>query len=116
MQTTQKIIELLSKNYLANITILGDFLISKYTSIIDSDNGTLFIISDNVLFCFKDQEGHHWLTIIKSFHLNGNEHKPKLGDLYTQNDGIQYCFTSREEIVAMAIAYFDQHRLFKYKV
>lgn len=116
MQTTQKIIELLSKNYLPNITILGDFLISKYTSILDSNNGTIFIISDNTLFYFKDQDGNHWLTIITSFHLNGNEYKPKLGDLYIQNDGIKYSFTSREEVVAMAIAYFEQHILFKHKL
>lgn len=109
MQTTQKINELLSKNYNSNITILGTHQASIYTSILDTDNGTIFIASNYHLFSFKDQDRNYWLTVIKPFNENGKEYHPKLDDLYTSNNGIKYRFTTREIIVAMAIEYFEKH-------
>lgn len=110
MQTTLKIIELLSKKYLSNISILGTYQSSKYISIVDSNNGTMFIISDNHLFSFKDQHCNLWLTILKSFYLNENEHNMKPDKFYTKSSGIKYSFTSKEKIVAMAVKYFEQHK------
>ncbi|MFH6998635.1 hypothetical protein ACHRVZ_11935 [Flavobacterium sp. FlaQc-57] len=108
MQTTQKINELLSKNYNSNISILGKYNSSIYTSILDTNNGTIFIASNYHLFSFKDQNQNHWLTAEKSFGENKQQH-PKLGDLFTLNNGVQYIFTTKEVIVAMAIAYFEKH-------
>lgn len=109
MQTTQKITDLLSKNYNSNISILGVHQISIYTSILDTDNGTIFIVSNCDLFSFKDQDRNHWITIIKPFNENGKEYHPKLDDSYTLSNRIKYRFTTREIIVAMAIEYFEKH-------
>ncbi|MBF4516675.1 hypothetical protein IRZ71_09980 [Flavobacterium sp. ANB] len=109
MLTTQKINELLSKNYASNITILGNYLSCKYTSILDNNNGTIFIASDNLLFCFKDQNENHWLTILKSFHLIENEHNLEFDHFYAPNDDIKYSLTTKEEVVAMAVDYFEQY-------
>lgn len=109
MNTTNKINELLSKKYNSNISILGTYPNSVYTSILDTDNGTIFIVSDFDLFSFKDQNRNHWLTIIESFNENEKQYHPKLGDLYTLCNGIKYIFTTKEVIVAMAMEYFDKH-------
>lgn len=110
MQTTQKINELLSQKYNSNITILGKFQSCAYASILDINNGTIFIASNYHLFSFKDQDRNYWLTIIKSFNENGKEYHPKVGDLYTLSDGMKYNFTTKEIIVAMAVEYFEKHR------
>lgn len=110
MQTTQKINALLSKNYNSHISILGEYLSSSYASILDTNNGTILIVSDFDLFSFKDQYRNHWLTIIEPFNENGKQYHPKLGDLYTLCNGIKYIFTTKEVIVAMAIEYFEKHR------
>lgn len=109
MQTTQKITELLSRKYLPNISILGNYLSCNYTSILDTNNGTIFIVSNNHLISFKDQNKNHWFTIIESFQADGKQYYPQLGDFYTLNSGIQYSFTTKEDIIKMATAYFEQH-------
>lgn len=109
MQTNQKITKLLSQNYMPNISILGNYLSNRFTSILDIDNGTNFIVSDNLLFSFKDHNNNCWLTVVESFHKNGKEYFPTVGDLYTFENGKKYNFTTKEEIVEMAIAYFSKH-------
>lgn len=109
MPISQKILYLLSRKYNSNISILGSYPSSKFTSILDMDNGTIFIVSDDFLFYFKDKNKNLWLTIIESFHLNGEEYYPKLGDVYLLPDGSHYSFTTKEEIVAMALKYFEKH-------
>ncbi|WP_125723100.1 hypothetical protein [Flavobacterium ustbae] len=110
MPELQKIIYLLSRKYNTNVSILGHFPISKFTSILDIDNGTLFIVSDESLFYFKDKNKNLWLTIVESFHLNGEIQYPKLGDSYMLSGGFHYSFTTKEEIVEMAIKYFEKHQ------
>lgn len=109
MHNNQKINELLSQKFNSNICILGNFSKSKYTSILDVDNGTNFIISDNLIYSFKDHERHRWLTVVNSFQANGEEYFPNIGDHYTLDSGIKYSFTTKEEIVEMAVAYFSKH-------
>lgn len=109
MNTTNKINELLSKKYNSNISILGTYPNSVYTSILDTDNGTIFIVSNYNLFSFKDQNRNHWLTIIESFQENGKEYHPKLGDLFTLSNGVKYQFTTKEIIIVKALEYFEKH-------
>lgn len=109
MQTTQKIPELLSKKYNSNISIMGTHQISIYTSILDTDNGTIFMVSNYDLFSFKDHNRNQWLTIISPFHESGKEYHPKLDDSYTLSNGVKYSFTTKEIIIAMALEYFEKH-------
>lgn len=110
MPLTPKITELLSKKYNPNVTIFGNYDRSKSASILDHDNGTTFIISENTLFSFKDQHRNHWMTLVQSFPSNGEQYTPKLGELYVANDGIKYNFTTKEEILEMAVKYFEKHK------
>lgn len=109
MHNTQKINELLSKKFNSNICIFDSFPKSKCTSILDVNNGTNFIITSDNLISFKDHEHHRWLTVINSFHENGKEYFPNIGDHYTLDNGIKYSFTTKDEIVEMAVAYFSKH-------
>lgn len=110
MPLTKKITALLSDKYRSHISILGDFEKDPYTCILDSNNGTIFIITNTDLFSFKDQYRNHWITVIDSFHFNGKEHNPKLGESYTIPDETEYHFTTKEAIVEMAIAYFEKYK------
>ncbi|UUF13766.1 MULTISPECIES: hypothetical protein [Flavobacterium] len=109
MLNNQKVTELLSQKFNSNICIYGSFPKSKYTSILDVNNGTNFITSDNLVYSFKDNERHRWFTVVHSFHANGKEYFPSIGDHYTLENGIQYSFTTKDEIVEMAVAYFSKH-------
>lgn len=109
MLNNQKVTELLSQKFNSNICIYGSFPKSKYTSILDVNNGTNFITSDNLVYSFKDHERHRWFTVVHSFHANGKEYFPNIGDHYTLENGIQYSFTTKDEIVEMAVAYFSKH-------
>ena len=109
MLTSQKITELLSQKYNSNISLLGNYLSSNYSSILDVNNGTLFIVSNALLFSFQDEYSNFWLTVVKSFHANGKLCHPKVGELYHVNDGVNYHFTTKEVIVEMAVAYFEKH-------
>lgn len=110
MPLTKKITDLLSKKYNSNISILGTYTSSKYTSILDNDNGTIFIVSDSDLYSFKDQDSNLWVNVTDSFHANGQEHQPEHGKSYTLDHGVQYRFTTKEAIVEMAADYFDKHQ------
>lgn len=109
MHNTLKVTELLSQNFNSNICILGRFLKSKYTSILDINNETNFITSDNLIYSFKDHEHNRWFTVVNSFHANGKEYFPNIGDHYTLESGIKYIFTTKDEIVEMAVTYFSKH-------
>lgn len=109
MPNTQKITELLSQKFNSNISIHGRFLKSKFTSILDVNNGTNFITSENHIYSFKDHERNRWLTVVNSFHANGKEYFPNIGDHYTLESGAKYSFTTKDEIIEMAIAYFSKH-------
>ncbi|WP_431242106.1 hypothetical protein ACQ9BO_19530 [Flavobacterium sp. P21] len=110
MPLTKKITELLSKKYNSNITILGTYANTSYTSILDNENGTIFLISDADLYSFIDQNRNYWVTPVDSFHANGKDHNPKLGESYITDSGTAYSFTSKEAIVEMAIEYFEKHK------
>ncbi|MBJ2126690.1 hypothetical protein [Flavobacterium sp. IB48] len=109
MPLTKKIVELTSKKYSTNITILGDYEDSDNTSILDNDNGTILVVSDKDQFYFKDQHRNLWLSVLDSFHIDGKQHYPELGDSYTLKHGVQYSFTTKEAIVEMASNYFAKH-------
>lgn len=100
----------MSDKYRSNITILGNFESSTFTSILDNNNGTIFIVSDSDLISFKDQHCNIWVNTLDSFHANGKEHYPKLGESYKIHDETFYHFTSKEAIVEMASQYFDKHK------
>jgi hypothetical protein len=108
MRNSQKINDLLSTNYNSNVSLLGDHLRSKYASIVDTNNGTAFIVSTD-LFFFKDQNGNLWMTLIKSLVINAKQYQPKIGELYSLTSGVKYNFTTKEEVVDLAISYFSKH-------
>lgn len=110
MPLTKKITDLLSKKYNSNISILGTYTSSKYTSILDNDNGTIFIVSDADLYSFKDQDRNLWVNVTDSFHADGKEHYPIMGESYKLDHGVQYSFTTKEAIVEMATDYFEKHK------
>lgn len=109
MPLTKKITELTSKKYSTNITIMGDYEGSNNTSILDNDNGTILVVSDRDQFYFRDPQRNLWLSVLDSFHIDGKQHHPELGDSYTLNHGVQYSFTTKETIVEMASNYFERH-------
>ncbi|HEY1195734.1 hypothetical protein [Flavobacterium sp.] len=110
MPLQHKIVELMSKKYNTNITVMGNYESSNYTSILDNDNGTILVVSNSDQFSFKDQDRNLWLTVVESFHADGKQHFPKIGESYTVNNGVKYNFTTKEAIVDMAVKYFDKHR------
>ena len=110
MPLTKKITDLLSKKYNSNISILGNYTSSTYTSILDNDNGTIFIVSDSDLYSFKDQDRNLWVNVTDSFHSDGKEHHPEMGKSYNLDHGVQYSFTTKEAIVEMAASYFENHK------
>lgn len=109
MPLTKKIAEIMSQKYNTNITIMGDYEDSNHTSILDNDNGTILVVSDKNQFYFKDQHRNLWLSVLDSFHIDGKQYHPELGDSYTLNHGVQYSFTTKEAIVEMASHYFEKH-------
>jgi hypothetical protein len=109
MPLTKKIAELTSRKYNTNITIMGNYEGSNNTSILDNSNGTILVVSDRDQFYFKDQDRNLWLSVLDSFHIDGKQHYPEIGDSYTLNHGVQYSFTTKEAIVEMASHYFEKH-------
>ncbi|WP_433764171.1 hypothetical protein [Flavobacterium ginsenosidimutans] len=109
MPLKKKIAKIMSQKYNTNITILGDYESSNYTSILDDNNGTILVVSDSDQFYFKDRHRNLWLSVLDPFHIDGKQHFPELGDSYTLNHGVQYSFTTKEAIVEMASVYFDKH-------
>ncbi|SHM00722.1 hypothetical protein [Flavobacterium chilense] len=108
MHNIKKVIELLSKKYSYGISVLSNSSDGKYNSILDTQNGTLFSVSYNSLYVFKDSDNNFWSTIPKSFVYNDKKYYPKLGEEYTRKDGVKYSFTTKEEVLKMATSYFER--------
>ncbi|WP_289660948.1 hypothetical protein [Flavobacterium panacagri] len=108
MQTIQKVIELLSQKYKSRISILNNNLDGRFSSILDTKNGTMFSVSFDSLYVFKDSDNNFWSTTPRSFIYNDKKYYPKAGEEYTRKDGIKYIFTTREEVLEKAAAYFGK--------
>ncbi|AWK06599.1 hypothetical protein HYN56_21145 [Flavobacterium crocinum] len=108
METIQKVIELLSKKYKARISILSNNLDGRFNSMLDTKNGTMFSVSFDSLYVFKDSNNNFWSTTPRSFVYNDKKYYPKAGQEYTRHDGIKYTFTTREEVLEKAMAYFEK--------
>lgn len=109
MPIQHKIVELMSKKYKTNITVMGNYESSNYTSILDNDNGTILVVSDTDQFSFKDQHRNLWLNVTDPFHADGKQHFPQLGESYKMSHGAEYSFTTKEAILDMAVEYFEKH-------
>ncbi|MFB9079655.1 hypothetical protein ACFFLS_07185 [Flavobacterium procerum] len=108
MQTTEKIVKLLSSKYRPFIEIMNNSNNFNSNVIVDSITGTMFSIQANFLFSFKDKDDNMWLTIPESLIINDKKYYPKVGDTISRSDGIEYHFTTKEEVVKMAIEYFEK--------
>lgn len=108
MQTIQKVIELLSKKYKSRITILSNNLDGRFKSILDTKNGTMFSVSYDSVYIFKDSNENLWTTTPKSFIYNDKKFYPRVGQEYTRKDGITYTFTTKEEVLEKAVVYFEK--------
>lgn len=113
METLQKVIELLSKQYNSRISILGNSLDGRFNSILDTKTGAMFSVSNEYFYVFKDSNDNFWSTTPKSFIYNEKKYYPKIGEEYTRKDGIKYSFTTKEAVLEKAVSYFekfiDQH-------
>lgn len=105
MQLEKKAIEFLSRKYFSPIVVLQDNEDPALHSILDTNNGTSFSISNSIFF-FTDKHGAIWLPIPKRFIINHKRYYPALGDSYIC-DEIKYTFTTKEAVITMAINYFE---------
>ena len=108
MLTKEKLIRLLTQKYQNHILIHGDYNKNKSTLLVDSNTSTLFTITDDFLFSFKDKDDNSWSTVPKSLYIKDKKYYPQLGDSITRSDGVKHYFTTKEEVVEMAIAYFNK--------
>lgn len=108
METAQKLIKLLSRKYKSRISVLTDNLNHKFSSVLDTKNGTMFSVSYNVLYVFKDSEDNLWSSTPTSFIHNDQKYHPKEGQEFTRKDGVKYIFTTKEEVLAKATTYFEK--------
>ncbi|MBF4516686.1 hypothetical protein IRZ71_10035 [Flavobacterium sp. ANB] len=108
MQTKDKLIKLLTQKYNSHITIYGNYEKNKNTLLLDSNSETLFTIQDDFLFSFKDKDHNSWSTIPKEVYVNGTKIYPNLGDSITRSDGVKHCFTTKENVIEMAVSYFEK--------
>ncbi|TRX31901.1 hypothetical protein FNW52_18080 [Flavobacterium sp. ZT3R18] len=109
MQQLEKVIELLTQKYNSSISVFGKNKDGKQKSIIDTENGTLFTVSnDSVYITFTDKDGNIWLTVPKSFIFNDQRYYPAIGSEYTRSDGQKYTFVTQEVVVSMARDYFEK--------
>ncbi len=108
METLQKVIELLSKNFNSRISILSNSPDGKFNSILDTKNGIMFSVSYDCLYIFKDLNDNIWATTPKSFIYKDQTYHPKEGEAYTRKDGIKYIFTTKEAVLEKAAAYFEK--------
>jgi hypothetical protein len=110
----QKIIELATQKYISPIAVLGSHL-EKMITIINTENGTLFHMSHDASYAFKDKDGNHWHTILKCFPFDGKLYYPILGDKYILNEKMTIHFTTKEAIIEIAAAYFDEFLVYKHE-
>jgi hypothetical protein len=114
MKTIERAIHLLNQKYLLPIIVIGNNINSKRKSILNTEDGTLFTIS-NSQYTFKDHNGNFWLTIPKRLIINEKRYYPTLGDNYTCN-GINYFFKSEKEIIFIATTYFENFIFTDYRL
>lgn len=107
MQPAKKVIELLTQKYISPIVVLGNDN-SIQRGIFDSDNATLFTVSDNSLYTFVDKDKNIWTTAPECFTFNNKHYYPITGDEYTRSDGIKYSFVAKDVVIAIATAYFEK--------
>ncbi|WP_431242105.1 hypothetical protein ACQ9BO_19525 [Flavobacterium sp. P21] len=108
METAQNVIDLLSQKYKSRISVLTNTLENKFCSILDTKNGTIFSVSCESLFVFKDSKNNFWSTTPKSFIYNNQKHYPTEGQEYTSKNGAKYTFTNKEAVLKRAVAYFEK--------
>ncbi|MCP2025367.1 hypothetical protein L1276_000507 [Flavobacterium sp. HSC-32F16] len=108
MQTQELLQNLLTQKYIKSIVIEGNYMTNKSAVLLDSQNGTVFSVSADFLFYFKDKSNNGWLTIPEELILNGKKYYPQLGDSITKNDGTTYYFTTKEAVIEMASSYFKK--------
>ncbi|NWL02951.1 hypothetical protein DM790_19185 [Flavobacterium collinsii] len=75
---------------------------------LDNKNGTMFSVSYDSLYIFKDSNDNLWSTTPKSFVYNEKKYYPRVGQEYTRKDGIKYTFTTKEHVLEKAVAYFEK--------
>ena len=107
MQSQELLQNLLSQKYRKPIITNGDYKTLKTAALLDTDNGTLFNVSADFLFYFKDKNDNVWLTIPKELIINGKIYYPKPGDSFTIH-GTTHYFTTKETVIEMAYSYFKQ--------
>lgn len=108
MQNIKKVIELLSKKNCPRISVFDNNGNGELDSILDTKNGTLFSVTRNSLYVFKDANNNFWSTVPKSFIYNNEKYHPKVGDQHIRKDGVKYSFTTKEVILEMAFLYFEK--------
>jgi hypothetical protein len=108
MKTEKKITKLLTQKYTSEIAVFASNRDIKRKCVLDTDNGTLFTVSDNAIFCYRDKDQNHWVTVPRSFIINETVHYPVVGDEFTLNNGAKYYFTTKEAVIAIATIYFEK--------
>lgn len=108
MLLLKKARELLTQKYFSPISVLGNHPDGTQHSIFDTDNGTLFTVSTDSLYTFRDKDANVWSTIPEYFTFNKKRYYPTLGTQYILTDGLKYSFVSPEMVVSMAAAYFEK--------
>ncbi|MFQ6603906.1 hypothetical protein [Flavobacterium sp. C3NV] len=108
MQTKEKLNSLLTQKYRHNIVIYGDYNKNKSVVLVDSNTSTLLTITDDFFFSFKDKNHNSWSTVPPSLYVNGQQYYPQPGDSITRTDGVKHHFTTKQEVIAMAAAYFEK--------
>ncbi|MEN2398603.1 hypothetical protein GKZ90_0002335 [Flavobacterium sp. MC2016-06] len=113
-QLNQKVIELVTQKYISPIAVFGSHL-DKMITIINTENGTLFHISHDSSYAFKDKDGNHWHTILKCFPFDDKLYYPVLGDKYILNERMTIHFTTKEAIIEIAAVYFEDFLVHKHE-
>jgi hypothetical protein len=108
MRPLKKVIELLTQRYHSSISVLCNNLNGKQNSIFDTTNGTLFTVTNNSVYIFRDKDANVWSTVPKCFTFNKKRYYPIVGTKYTRSDGLEHSFVTQEVVVSMAKEYFEK--------
>ncbi|KIA97309.1 hypothetical protein OA93_15400 [Flavobacterium sp. KMS] len=108
MQIEKKVTELLTQKYTSEIAVFASNRDIRRKCILDTDNGTLFTVSDNAIYSYRDKDQNYWVTVPKSFIINQTVHYPVVGDEFTLKNGVKYYFTTKEAVIAIATTYFEK--------
>jgi hypothetical protein len=97
--------KLITHRYLSRISVVNG---TNVKIILDTENDTLFTVSNDFLYSFKDKNYNTWSTVPESFTINEQVLYPVLGTVYQRSDGIKHSFTTKEIVIAMATQYFEK--------